>query len=67
MSVMPNIPKPETASSSKRNERARLQAELKVKQEAFVKKERVYKLKIEVPYNRVVEATSFMSESGMFF
>jgi len=47
MSVMPNIPKPETASSSKRNERARLQAELKVKQEAFVKKERVYKLKIE--------------------
>lgn len=35
------------SSTIKKNERARIQAELKVKQESFVKKERVYKTKIK--------------------
>jgi hypothetical protein len=38
------------AAVSKRNERARLQAEVKFKQESFVKRERVYQLKIEVEF-----------------
>ncbi len=37
-----------SVNANMKNERARLQAELKVKQESFVKKERVYKAKIEV-------------------
>ncbi len=36
------------AATAKKNERLRLQAEIKVKQESFVKKERVFKTKIEV-------------------
>jgi len=53
-------------SVAKKNERAKLQAELQVKQEVFVKKERVYQSKIEEQEATIRnirdERTSWMSE-----
>ena len=44
-------------SKSLKDERFRLQAELRVKQEGFVKKERVYKAKIEVSSSNAATAS----------
>ena len=53
-------------NTAKKNERLRLQAELKVKQEGFVKKERVFQAKIEQQEAELAalreSRTSWMSE-----
>ena len=55
-----------SGNTAKKNERLRLQAELKVKQEGFVKKERVFQAKIEQQEAELAalreSRTSWMSE-----